>query len=276
MENKYVVFIISHGRPNNIITLKTLNKNNYNGPVYIILDNEDKKIDEYKKIYGEDFIKVFDKKKYADLVDEGNNFDNRRTTAHARNACFDIADDLGYEFFLVLDDDYTDFLYRYENKLGFTPLIKNINTIFDYFFTFLKNTETKSIAFSQGGDHIGGFSVTKIKRKAMNSFFCSTKKRFYFVGQLNEDVNTYIILGSRGDIFFTYTSIQLNQKPTQNQAGGMTEAYLKYGTYIKTFTTILMHPSSVKVSVIGSDMRLHHRIKWVNTVPLILNEKYKK
>ena len=36
---------------------------------------------------------------------------------------------------------------------------------------FYKSTNIKTIAFSQGGDHIGGFSGIKLKRKAMNSFY---------------------------------------------------------------------------------------------------------
>ena len=66
----------------------------------------------------------------------------------------------------------------------------------------------------------------------MNSFLCSTDRPFKFVGAMNEDVNTYTTLGSRGNLFFTFTSLQLDQKETQSQAGGITDMYLKYGTYI--------------------------------------------
>jgi len=38
----------------------------------------------------------------------------------------------------------------------------------------------------------------------------------------------------------------------------------------------MMHPSAVKVSMMNtSNPRLHHSIKWINTVPCILDEKYK-
>lgn len=272
--NNFVVFIISHGRADKIITLKSLQKCNYTGDWYIILDNEDKTLDQYKNKFGEDKIIVFNKKEMADLVDEGNNFDNRRTTTHARNACFNIAKNLGKKYFLVLDDDYGSFLFRYERGL----YIKNINKVFNKFIKFMDNIPILlSVAFSQGGDHIGGFNGTKLKRKAMNSFFCNVDRPFQFVGQLNEDVNTYITLGSQGGLFFTFTSIQLNQAPTQKTSGGMTEAYLQYGTYCKTFTSVMMMPSSVKVMMMSTtNQRLHHSIKWVNTTPMILDQKYKK
>lgn len=276
MENNYCVFIISHGRPNNVITYKTLERCGYVGKTYIIIDNEDKTINEYKSIYG-DLVIVFDKKYYADLADEGNNFDNRKTTTHARNACFDIAENLGYKYFMVLDDDYTMFMYRLKNKMGNQGMIKNLSKIIEYFIEFLIKTNSISVAFSQGGDHIGGFTETLLKRKCMNSFICRTDRKYMFLGQLNEDVNTYVVLGSRGELFFTYTSIQLNQKQTQSQSGGMTDAYQLYGTYIKSFTTVMMHPSSVYVTFLNTtNKRLHHNIKWPLTVPQIIKEKYKK
>lgn len=274
--NKFAVFILTHGRPTNIRTLETLKKCGFTGLIYLIVDNEDKYLDSYIKKY-KDIVKVFDKKAMADKVDEGNNFDERRTITHARNASFKIADELGLDYFVQLDDDYTQFKFRFENKLGYEAKINNINRTFKYFIDFLETTPTISIAFSQGGDHIGGFSETKLKRKAMNSFFCSTKKPFQFIGAMNEDVNTYTTYGSRGILFFTFTSVQLDQAPTQSQKSGITDMYLRFGTYCKAFTTLMMSPSSVKVSLMNtSNPRIHHLINWKRTVPMIIEDKFKK
>ena len=111
----------------------------------------------------------------------------------------------------------------------------------------------------------------------MNSFFCCTSRPFSFIGQLNEDVNTYVTLGNRGELFGTIPMVNLVQKATQAQKGGMTDAYLLYGTYQKSFTTVMLHPSGVKVSMMNSNNpRIHHLIKWINTVPVIIDVKYKK
>lgn len=277
MENNFAVFILTHGRPNNVKTLKTLKNCGYTGKIYFIVDNEDKTIQEYENNFGKEFVKVFHKKEIADLTDEANNFDERRTITHARNACFNIAQEIGIEYFLQLDDDYTQFKFRFENKLGFEAKILNINKVFKSFLYFYKNTNILSIAFSQGGDHIGGFSITKMKRKCMNSFFCSTKRPFKFIGSMNEDVNTYTTLATRGGLFFTFTSVQLDQVATQSNKSGITDMYLKFGTYCKAFTTVMMSPSSVKVSMMNtSNPRIHHLIKWKNTTPMILEDKYKK
>lgn len=275
MENKdFAVFILTHGRPEKVKTLETLKKCGYTGIVYLIIDNEDTCIDRYIKIYGQNMVKVFDKKAIADSVDEGNNFDNRKVIIHARNACFLIAKELGITYFVQFDDDYYYFGYRY---LSGAKIIKNLDRVFDIILDFYKTTPTKSICFSQGGDHIGGFSGIKLKRKAMNSFFCSTLRPFTFVGSINEDVNTYTSLGSRGELFFTFTNIQLDQKDTQSNSAGMTDEYILSGTYVKSFHSVLMHPSGVKASMMNSNnKRIHHSISWVNTTPMILSENYKK
>jgi len=188
--------------------------------------------------------------------------------------CFKIAKEIGITYFVQLDDDYYYFGYRYDTG---AKIIKNMDRVFEIMLSFYKSVNIKSIAFGQGGDHIGGFSGIKLKRKCMNSFFCSTEREFQFVGAMNEDVNTYTTLGSRGEVFFTFTNLQLDQKDTQSQTSGITDMYQRFGTYCKAFTTMMMQPSSVKVSMMNSNNpRIHHSIKWLNTTPMILDQKYKK
>ena len=90
MHKDFAVFILSHGRPENVVTYNSLKRCGYTGKIYIIIDNEDKKIDEYKKIFGEKVI-VFDKKKVSKTFDEFDNLSDRRSVVYARNASFEIA-----------------------------------------------------------------------------------------------------------------------------------------------------------------------------------------
>ena len=271
--NDFAVFILTHGRADNVITYKTLKKCGYTGPIYLVIDNEDKMTNEYINNFGEENVKIFDKKKMADSIDEGNNFDNRKVIIHARNACFEIAKELGIKYFIQLDDDYYYFGFRYDTG---AKIIKNLDEVFRIVFDFYKNSNITSIALSQGGDHIGGFSGIKLKRKCMNSFFCSTERPFQFIGSINEDVNTYTTLGSRGHVFFTFTNLQLDQKDTQSNKGGMTDQYNLSGTYVKSFHTVMMQPNSVKISMMNSTHpRLHHSINWNNTTPMIISDKHK-
>lgn len=283
MRNKnFVVFIISHGRPDNIKTLVSLKRANYTGEYRIVVDNEDKSIDAYNLKYP-DKVVVFDKQKIALTVDNGDNFNNHRTTTHARNACFKIAKHFGFTYFLVLDDDYTMFTYKYDSKLNYKGCKwpKNIDNIFDIVLDYyIATPQIKSIAFAQGGDFFGGeesAGIPKLKRKCMNSFFCSIGRPFNFFSRLNEDVNTYITLGSRGDLFLTMTNFGLQQAQTQTQKGGMSDAYANSGTYVKSFYSVMYCPSFMKVYQMSSkNKRIHHLTDWASAVPVIISEKHKK
>jgi len=278
LPDTFAVFILTHGRPNNVITVKTLRRHGYTGKIVFVIDNEDDCRPDYIKNFGAENVSIFDKKAEADNCDEGNNFDERRTITMARNACFDIAQSRGITHFLQLDDDYTEFKFRFEKELSKKWIILDLDSVINSFLAYYNAIPALSIAFSQGGDHIGGYAgQTKLRRKCMNSFFCSTERPFKFVGAMNEDVNTYTTLGSRGALFFTFTSVQLDQKQTQSQVGGITDMYQKFGTYCKAFTTVMMQPSSVKVSMMQSvNSRIHHAVNWKTTVPRIIKEKYKK
>ena len=116
-----------------------------------------------------------------------------------------------------------------------------------------------------------------MSRKCMNSFICSTERKFQFISRLNEDVNTYLSLGAKGQLFLTIPNIALEQKATQATSGGMTETYIDNGTYQKSFFSVMYCPSFAKVALMGfTTQRLHHSIKWNNAVPKIIDEKHRK
>ena len=284
-QSDFAIFILTHGRPTNVKTMATLKDAGYTGRLYLVVDDEDKTLDKYIANFGKDRVVVFNKKEMADQVDEGNNFDERRTITHARNACFKIAKDLGIKYFMELDDDYISFEYRYVSRCGEklkVHYVSNLDAVLGLYLEFYKATGFSSMAFAQGGDFIGGVEnkyATKkpLIRKCMNSFICSTERPFQFIGAMNEDVNTYVTLGSRGVLFGTIPMISLVQTATQSQKNGITDMYLRFGTYCKAFTTVMMHPSSVRISMMNtSNPRIHHLIKWQNTTPMIVSEQYRK
>ena len=112
-ENKnHAVFILSHGRPNNVITYNNLRSHGYTGKIYIIVDDEDKTIDKYKQNFGDQVI-VFSKSDYSGKFDIMDNLGGNKVIVYARNACYDIARSLGLDYFFEYEDDYTTFLFRY-------------------------------------------------------------------------------------------------------------------------------------------------------------------
>jgi len=276
------VFILSHGRANNVKTWTSLKKAGYSGRVWIILDNEDQEIEKYEKNFGSENVIVFDKKKIATTFDEADTTGDRRSVVYARNASWEIAKDLGLTHFLQLDDDYVGFFYKYRRG-GFyvNTKVRQADRLFNIFWNWLDSGDISCVAMSQEGDHIGGakgnFRKHFLKRKAMNSLFMRVDRPFSFVGRVNEDVNTYVVYGTRGNIFFTTMAATINQTQTQSSAGGMTDLYLQSGTYAKSFYTILMSPSSVKLHLMRPHgYRIHHRISWKNTIPKIINDRYEK
>jgi hypothetical protein len=283
MSNNFAVFILTNNRPDKVYTYNTLKKEGYTGKIYIIIDDEDKTREKYIENFGADNVIIFSKEKISLTFDQFDNFNDRRAIIYARNASFEIAEKLGIKYFVQLDDDYTHFSYRIDDKKQHPKrgyVVKNqLDNIFLSTLNYYKNISAKSIAFSQGGDWFGGENNfnKKPKRKAMNSFFCSTDRKFNFIGRINEDVNTYTSYQSKGNLFFTIPFIQLNQLTTQSNSGGMSELYLDSGTYIKSFYTIICSPNCTKITLMGSKhKRLHHKIKWNNAVPKIIEEKFKK
>lgn len=281
MRNDFAVFILSHGRPDKVVTLKTLKRIGYTGKYYIVLDDEDKTLQEYKNTFGEDHILLFNKDKVEQSFDTMDNLSNKKVVVYARNVCFDFARQLGLKYFLELDDDYVRLELRTEEcgKLLTTEL-RNADSIFECMLDFLEDSNALSVAFAQGGDLIGGLGGTmwkvKLKRKAMNSFFCKTDRPFSFIGRINEDVNTYTTLGSRGNLFLTIANIDLIQAPTQAQNGGMSDVYLDSGTYLKSFYTIMSMPSCVSIDMMGEQhRRIHHKVDWETCVPKIISGRFK-
>jgi hypothetical protein len=280
--NNFAVFILTHGRPDKCITFATLRKYGYTGKVYFILDSEDKTKKEYIKNFGKENIITFNKKEVAERTDRGDNFKELGTVLFARNEQFNIANKIGIKYFIVLDDDYNDFRYKIDNNFDYIPRygIKNLDKIFRSLLNYYKSIpKLLCLSIAQGGDFFGGVMNESfgLQRKCMNFYVCNVDKPFEFCGRMNDDVNTYMTNGSRGGLFLTIPFLALQQKATQKTKGGLTEMYLSYGTYLKSFYTVLFCPSFSKVTLMQSKHpRLHHTIYWDNAVPVIISDEYKK
>lgn len=283
MRDDFCAFILTHGRPDRVHTLTTLQRAGYTGKAYIVIDDEDKTADKYKQRFGKAVLQ-FCKSEIAARIDEGDNFNDRRAIIYARNACWDLAGKVGCKYFIQLDDDYTHFNIRFRSDGSTCTCMvrRRFDEFIELLIAFYEAIPAATIAMSQGGDFIGGGTPEKrrLSRKAMNTFICSVDRPFQFVGRINEDVNTYTSAGRRGELFLTVMQAFVNQEVTQKQGGGMTDLYLDGGTYIKTFYSVMYSPSCVQVGQMGDPRsphyRIHHKINWHHTVPKILDEKYKK
>jgi len=257
-ERRAGVLILSYRRAGKIRTLKALQQIKWTGPVYIVVSSDDEQLPQYRELYPN--LYVFDRQAV-----QCDYYDNLPPTGPlaARNKAWDIAQDLGWTHFVVLDDDYTRF-YVYSlwpgnpNHHGVIRWVPEGwgDRLFHRMWDFLDNTpKVLCITFSQTGD-----MNPQTRRKIMQTFFLRTDRRFEFVARLNDDVTTYYDLGLRGEVVIQIPAIMISQGCTQSQPGGLTEEYLRYGTYAKSMYTVLRWPAHCKVEYLPQVGRVHHHI----------------
>lgn len=283
LPSDFAVIIPTHGRYDRIYTEVSLRKAGYTGDIYLLCDDEDKQLEQYKEKYGEKVL-VFRKDDYAGKFDKMDNFGNKACVVYARNAMWDAAKSVGLKYFAVADDDYTSIKYRitpdgkYHGKL-----VKNADDLFSAYIDFMRDSGVDTICFAQGGDYIGGAENQKVSngfkhsRKMMNWYFFDVDKPIEFKGTINEDLTSSVTHGVAGGIVITNYMSSIDQKETQSNAGGLTEIYLELGTYVKSFYSVIAAPSCVKVAAMGdTSLRLHHAVTWKNAVPKIIRQEHKK
>ena len=105
MENKsFAIFIMVHGRPDKMWTYNTLRKCGYTGKIFLVADNLDKTVEEYRKIYGNELL-VFDKELASKEMDSGDNSRDLRSTLFSANKIFDLAKENDIKHFYIMCDD---------------------------------------------------------------------------------------------------------------------------------------------------------------------------
>lgn len=285
VRDDFAILILSHGRPKKVKCIKALQKVGYTGKWYIIIDNEDDTADQYYSIYGEDRVIMFDKAALDGTFDIMDNFDGRSVPVFARNVLYDIARDLGLRYFLELEDDTMNFVHRYveDGKLK-SINCKWFDDIVEAVLTWLDSAPSIDVvAFFQAGDLLGGWDrklwKSRIIRKAMQTFFFRVDNPIYFTGRFNDDVNMYIQQGKLGKTILSIRDIVLITAETQKFSGGITEMYEKYGTYVKSFYSVMLRPDCVRIhGMCGfyGNNRIHHRIDWETAVPKIISGDFKK
>jgi len=288
MRDDFGVLIITHQRPHHQATLDLFRRRNYTGPIWLVIDDEDPTADEYRRQYGDQVLE-FSKREMEGTFDGGDNFRDHRAGVYARNACWQFARDLGLKYHIQTDDDLKAFTWR---RMGHKDgvykygawMATRLDDAFEEMVEFVEATGTLGFSVSIGGDRIGGVKNSRfgqgkrsLQRKPMGMWLVATDRPFQFVGRMNDDVNTYMTLGNRGGLFFSYSGFQIDGPPTQHNEGGMTDLYLARGTYQKSFYTLMMGPSYTTIRSIGvNEYRAHHQIDWKNALPKIVSEELQR
>lgn len=123
-------------------------------------------------------------------------------------------------------------------------------------------------------------------------YIANSIKEFGWTQPIVLDENGEIIIGhgrylaakklelETGPCIYERDLSEIQQMQTQKQSGGLTDAYLHYGTYVKSFYAVMMNPSCVKVAAMGDpksgNYRMHHRVRYDLSCPVIISDKYRK
>lgn len=242
MRDDFAVLIITHARPETQPTQKALKKVGYTGRVILILDDEDETRAEYIRRYGEENIRIFSKD--AVCFDTMDNFHKqKKVSAYARNACWEIAKQEGLRYFLMLDDDYPNFQIRYPLKGKMKKrAITDFDAVIDAYIKLLEVEPVRSISFSVDGDYIGGVNKKNeqgIWQGGRNSYFCDTSKPFEFAGRIMEDLTTPVINNNLGKLFFVVGCVETVQT-AKRLGGGVLVHIMKMQADIRSICTPLL------------------------------------
>ena len=281
--NDFVIIILCHCRPYNTTTPASLRSFGYTGDIILLLDDEDPTIEEYREQFPDIPIEIFSKDEMLLHTDIMNSTVNKSCGVYARNVCFEVAEKYGYKYLCEMDDDYVGMPYRYvdNGKLYRSNNVK-LDDVFNAYIELLESSDDiEAIAFAEPGDFVGGVGSRLVNkhylRKCMGSWIMRASSSIRFLGLMNDDCNAYYINGSRGKIFLTFPFIMIDTPATQSVKGGMTDVYKGTGTYTKSFYSVVLCPSFVKVGMFGDKhYRMHHHTFWDNAVPKIVSSRYKK
>lgn len=277
MKINYAIIIKSHKRANTQLTLDELMKLNYKGDIYIIVDDEDPQLEEYKEKYG-DMIKIFSKDemlKYADTLDNFNNKNNALLPAiYAKK----LAEDMKLDYYFLMDDDISSIRERYEEDLMLKGRnIKDINKIIYLFIEYMEKANISCLSFGNEGSYLGGIKgkfKNGIGRNNTQNFLIKVKDNINFLGTRNEDFNMMAKYSKIGRIIFEIFRIGIRSPERGTNAGGLQEDYNEAGFYTANFYSIILAPYCCKLAYKNKKIILVR--DWNKFCPKIISEVYKK
>lgn len=244
-------------------------KCNYQGDYFLVIDDNDKYIEEYKKIYPNNLL-IFKK---SDYIKGSMNNEIQKSPYYARNFCFDYCKE-HYKYFLMLDDDITNFLYIVEdverNKLS-KMRIPDINKTFKVMMNYLDKTSIDCLAFSNDGGNFGGIDgrykngCSRIVNQAM-MFRSSTSARF--IGAYNEDLN--ICLNDSNLMMELYILAVSSPSRGGNKAIGYSDNF-----FIENFYSKIYKPGKVKLTM-NKNCQVIVKKFVKRLMPKIISQRYMK
>lgn len=279
MRNDFAVFICTHGRPDNQLTLRTLLNSGYTGRWYLVVDDTDATIQSYIDNYGSEHILVFNKNHYINSVDVGTNSPPYACILYAKNAVEDMAIKFALSSFLVCDDDIYNLRYRYadQDKLKSLSLTCNIDDVITSYIDFILTANLTAVSFSGATVFFGGKLVfenvdkwripfTMVFRNC--AFACTWRSSF------SEDIITGLQLAKSGNMCYSLPFVQFSTVAVGGGVGGMQTTYKSMSDVKRAFYSVMYEPSCAKIGNIRNKYLPTYYKN--NAFPKLVSHTYKK
>ena len=281
MRKDFAIFILTHGRPHNQDTLKTLRNAGYTGKVYLIVDDLDNTQEEYQKLY-EDVV-VFDKMRYVVSSETGISNPHIKFALFARNFIEDYARAIKLNFFGMVDDDLTKFRFRYVegNKLKSLE-VKNMDKLLECYIDFMDTGNVATTSLASQFQFVGGISSipepqSQKLRMCFNFYLRFVKYRVDWISNICHDRITSITCGREGQIWLQLPFVQYDMKELHGiNEGGNSDVYREISDFYRIFFSVLFLPDCNYAMFWKRNNGWVNKIPDYNTLcPMIISDKYK-
>ena len=274
------IFIPSYHRAKNLKTVRYFVGIGWDPKkIHVFIDSEADDILEYhdEAERTKFHLHVFDMQESRDKYDYVHRpSTSRRSAGQARNMFYDKAKELGISFYMVQDDDTSNYEIKRFGRYQRKALYSEIYNTFEAIKIFMKKRRIGLFGISQTGDFIGGENKKLLRNKVMNTTFVLPKYIYrgergvqdndtsQFVGIMNQGLFT----GSLGD------GLVLQQTQSAKQTGGLTDLYNECKLLNKALVCPIQFPSSIHAEKQKKNgARLHHHIKSRYLYPRLLKTK---
>lgn len=150
MRDDFCAFILTHGRPDKVLTYRTLRRAGYTGKILSLLMMKIRHgISTWLNLVNRCWCFP---KPISPVVLTKPIISVTAAQFYARNACFDLAKLVGCKYFIQLDDDYHEFQFRVDRNYdqAYFP-IRKLDAILSEMLAYYESIPALSIAMSQGG-----------------------------------------------------------------------------------------------------------------------------
>ncbi len=271
------IFIPSYHRADNLKTVNYFAKIGWNPQkIHVFIDSEADDFLEYEEMsnkigFNLHVFPMDEARERFDYVHRPSKA--RRSAGQARNMFYDIAKEIGIDFFMMQDDDTVGYEIKRFGKYAGMASVDDVFNVFEGVKDFMQRRKIGLFGISQTGDFIGGTNKKLLRNKVMNTTFVDTKYIYrgergvqdddtsQFIGVMNEGLFT----GSLGD------GLSLKQTQSATASGGLTDLYNECKLLNKSLVCPIQFPSAIyaeKQKKNGG--RMHHHIKSKHLYPKII------